>query len=132
MQVWAFDIDGTLIGAIRSDVLRPGVIDVFTAINAVGARVVLWSAGGADYAQRMADNHGLTDHVHGYFEKPDRAGAPFYSVDHFPNTIRPTVFVDDSPSDLPPHWDVIAVEPFMGSNAHDRGLDAVLNRLAQS
>jgi hypothetical protein len=129
VSIWAFDIDGTVIGAIRSYVLRPGTIEIFQAINASGARVVLWSAGGSEYAERMAANHGIIDHVHGFFEKPDRNGAAHYSVDHIPEPLRPTVFVDDSPGDLPPHWDVIAVDPFMGSNPHDRGLDTVRTRL---
>lgn len=132
MQVWAFDIDGTIIGAIRSDVLRPNVRTVFEAIIANGSLVVLWSAGGAEYAERMAVRHTVDDLVHAYFAKPDRSGAPYYSVDHIPNDLRPHVFVDDSPSDLPPHWDVIAVDQFMGSNQRDSGLDVVLARLSIS
>ena len=131
MQIWAFDIDGTIIGAIRSDVLRPNVREVFEALIANDARVLLWSAGGADYAERMAVRHGIEDLVHAYFGKPDRSGAAHYAVEHIPEHIRPTVFVDDSPSDLPPHWDVIAVDQFMGSNMHDRGLAVILQRLDQ-
>lgn len=129
MSIWAFDIDGTVIGAIRSDVLRPGVVEVFQAIHQSGSRVVLWSAGGSEYAERMATNHGITEMVSGYFEKPDRMGSAHYTIEHIPESHRPSVFVDDSPSDLPPHWDVIAVDQFMGSNLHDRGLDVVMQRL---
>ena len=120
-----------MIGAIRSDVLRPNVREVFEELLTNDELVVLWSAGGADYAERMAVLHGIDDLVHAYFEKPDRAGARHYTADHFPDHVRPTVFVDDSPLDLPPEWDVIAVDPFMGSNLHDRGMDVVLRYLQE-
>lgn len=40
-MVWAFDVDGTLIGSIRSGVLRPAGCELLTALAARGVLAVL-------------------------------------------------------------------------------------------
>jgi NLI interacting factor-like phosphatase len=127
--VWAFDVDGTLIGSIRSDRLRPGAGDLLTDVAGRIAVIVLWSAGGAEYARRMADRHGLADFVDAYYAKDRRGVDGRYVVDHFASTHRPTIFVDDAPGDLPLGAQVVSVPQFFGSNASDVALYAVLATL---
>jgi phosphoglycolate phosphatase-like HAD superfamily hydrolase len=127
--VWVFDVDGTLIGSVRSDMLRPGAAALLDELAARGATCVLWSAGGADYARRVAVTHGLADRVDGYYAKPDRRGDTRYGVDHFASHHRPAVFVDDSPGDLPDGATVVAVPQFIGGNPADRALVDLLDGL---
>ena len=49
--MWVFvDVDGTLID--QNDNPRPYIIEFFTRIKDLGCTIVVWSAGGADYAER--------------------------------------------------------------------------------
>lgn len=129
--VWAFDVDGTLIGSIRSDVLRPGAVDLLTALGRAGARCVLWSAGGADYARRMAARHGIEDHFVAFYEKDVRDADGKYVVDHFELEHLPQVLVDDSTIDLREDICAIAVPQFIGGNPADTGLIDVLRSLGE-
>ena len=127
--VWAFDVDGTLVGSVRSDVLRPGAAALLERLTRCGVICVLWSAGGQDYAQRMAIAHGIHPMVTACYAKQRSTGRLRYGVDHFALTHRPHVFVDDAPDDLPHDATVIAVPQFIGSNLADRALWAVLDQL---
>jgi len=82
-QVWAFDVDGTLIGSIRSDVLRPGAVELLRELAARGATTVIWSAGGAEYARRMAGRHGLDGHAAAFYGKERRGADGTFLIDHF-------------------------------------------------
>lgn len=130
-RTWAFDVDGTLIGSIRSDILRPGAAPLLHTLVRSGAVCVLWSAGGADHAHRMALRHGLSDHVGAYYGKDERAADGTYRVDHFAAEHLPDVLVDDSPQDLraAAHRHVIAVRPFLGGHPADRELIDLRRRL---
>lgn len=125
--VWAFDVDGTVIGSIRSDVLRPGVGDLLVELTARGVRCVLWSAGGGVYAQRMAESHGIVHHFEAFYAKRDRGPDGRFSVDHFSRADRPTVFVDDAPAEIPAGGKVVAVPQFMGGNPADGALVGILH-----
>lgn len=125
-MIWAFDLDGTLIGSIRGDRLRPGAVELLAALAERGATCVMWSAGGGDYAERKAREHGIDDHFAGFYSKADRDAGARYRVDHLPLRHRPHVFVDDSPVDLPLDATVIAVSQFLGGNDADHALFAVL------
>lgn len=131
--MWAFDVDGTLIGSIRSDVLRPGASELLAALAAAGARCVLWSAGGADYARRMAMRHGLEGHFVAFYDKDVRDPNGKYVVDHFRPEHRPHVFVDDSTIDLCDDAGTIAiaVAQFIGNNPSDTGLVSLLQSFEQ-
>jgi phosphoglycolate phosphatase-like HAD superfamily hydrolase len=129
--VWAFDVDGTLIGSIRSGVLRPGADDLLSALASAGERCVLWSAGGAEYAQRMAAMHGIEPHFLAFYAKEARGSDGKYRVDHFEAAHRPHVFVDDSPTDLPDEFHTIAVPQFIGGNLADTGLVELLRALPE-
>jgi phosphoserine phosphatase len=125
-MTWAFDVDGTLIGSIRSDRLRPGVAELLSGLGERGVAMVLWSAGGAAYAHEMADSHGIGHYFAGFYAKQDRDEHKRYRVDHFAAHHQPTVFVDDSIVDLPLGSSMVEVSQFLGSNDADQ----VLIRLA--
>jgi hypothetical protein len=132
-STWAFDVDGTLIGSIRSDVTRPGAASLLEALVRRGVVCVLWSAGGDDYAQRMAERHGLALHVSAYYAKDVRDADGTYLVDHFSPAHVPDVLVDDSPVDLRAgrsRW-VIGVRQFMGGHPADRELVELRERVEQ-
>jgi long-chain acyl-CoA synthetase len=119
---WAFDVDGTLIGSIRSDRLRPGAGELLARLVDRGVAIVLWSAGGAEYAREMADSHGIGHHFAGFYAKHDRDEHKRYRVDHFAAHHQPTVFVDDSVIDLPLGSRTVEVSQFLGSNDADQAL----------
>lgn len=121
-MTWAFDVDGTLIGSIRSDRLRPGAADLLARLVERGVVIVLWSAGGADYALDMADSHGIGKYVAGFYAKEDRDEYKRYRVDHFVAEHHPNVFVDDSVIDLPLGSRMVEVSQFLGSNDADDAL----------
>ena len=121
-MTWAFDVDGTLIGSIRSDRLRPGAAELLAALVDRGQTLMLWSAGGAEYAQRMADAHGIAHHFAAFYAKADRGIDNRYLVEHFDPRHRPQVFVDDSPIDLSIDAVVIEVSQFLGGNPADEAL----------
>lgn len=125
-HVWAFDVDGTLIGSIRSEILRPGAPELLVRLGALGVTCVLWSAGGGDYARRMAAAHRIDTRFAAFHAKGGRDAEARYTTDHFGEHHRPDVFVDDSPSDLPAHCTVLAVPQFMGGNPADGALWTVL------
>jgi long-chain acyl-CoA synthetase len=127
---WVFDLDGTLIGSVRSDQLRPGTSALLDALAAQGIDCVLWSAGGADYARDKAREHGIEDRFVAFYAKASRDASARYTVDHFGDVHRPDVFVDDSPIDLPLDGNVVSVPQFIGGNASDRALLDVLGLLA--
>lgn len=128
---WAFDVDGTLIGSIRSDRLRPGAPELLGALVERGVTCVLWSAGGSDYAARKAEQHGIACYVAATYAKERRDSHGRYVVDHFDPAHRPDVFVDDVTDDMPLGATVIAVSQFLGGNSADAALERVHDELAR-
>jgi phosphoglycolate phosphatase-like HAD superfamily hydrolase len=129
---WAFDVDGTLIGSIRSDVLRPGATDLLERLRHRGITCVLWSAGGGQYARRMATLHGIESLFEAFYSKGERDARGRYTTDRLAARHRPDVFVDDMPVDLPVGATVVTVAQFLGSNQADRALWEVMDRLGPS
>jgi long-chain acyl-CoA synthetase len=127
--IWAFDLDGTLIGSVRSEQLRPGAVELLDALAARRVVCVLWSAGGATYARSKARDHGLDGRFVAFYTKALRDVSARYVVDHFDIAHRPDVFVDDSPIDLPVDARVVSVPQFIGGNVADRFLFDVLDDL---
>lgn len=121
-RTWAFDVDGTLVGSIRSDVLRPGTAGLLSRLADRGIGVVAWSAGGAEYARRLLAEHGVADSFVAFYDKGQRDIDGHYSIDHLDPVHRPSVFVDDSPVDLDPAALVVGVAQFMGNNPSDTAL----------
>lgn len=128
-SVWAFDVDGTLIGSVRSDAIRPGAIALLEELDRRAVTCVLWSAGGDEHARRIAHRHGFAHVIAAYYAKHRRDSTSRYVIDHFAVGHRPHVFVDDAPGDLPMDASVVSVAQFIGGNPADRALWAVLAEL---
>lgn len=125
-HVWVFDVDGTLVGSVMPQILRPGARELLSALRERGARVVVWSAGGADYARETMTRHGIEKYFDGFYGKDVRDANRRWDVAHFPRDHAPTLFVDDTPEDLPVGARIVAVAPFIGANPSDRWLVSIL------
>lgn len=125
-SVWIFDVDGTLIGSVRSDILRPGAMELLERLRDAGVTLVLWSAGGADYARSMLAQFHLEHFFAACYSKDRRGPDGRYLVDHLRPEHRPGTLVDDYPGDLPDGPRVIGVSQFLGGNPHDVGLNDAL------
>ena len=126
-DVWLFDVDGTLIGSIRSDVLRPRVVELFDLLRRDGRTIVVWSAGGADYARRKLDRFDLTGYVACFYDKDRRGRDGRYLVSHLPPQHRPGTCVDDFPHEAPPGSRIVGVPQFFGGNPVDNGLATAID-----
>lgn len=129
-MTWVFDVDGTLVDAMTGRSLRPSARPLLTHLRSIGVTLILWSAGGADYAQRRAEEHGLAELFDSFQAKELRDAWGRYVTSSFLPTHDGVIFVDDMRGDLPVDADVIAVRPYLAPNVHDRGLEAVDRRLA--
>ena len=124
VHAWCvFDVDGTLVDALTGCSLRPGAHELLGDLAARKYGLVLWSAGGAEYAARKARFH----HIHQYFGifagKQGRDGRGFYTTDHVERAVDgDLVFVDDQPADIPPERHCIAVPSYLRDNPHDTAL----------
>lgn len=128
-DVWAFDVDGCLVDSITGTSLRPLARPVLEQLRAQGSTVVLWSAGGGDYARRRAEAHGIDDLVHAFYDKDGRGADGRYLIDHLADEHRPGVCVDDHPEEMPADVDIVGVAPYLAHNPHDLGLAALLERI---
>ena len=79
------DVDLTLIDANYK--LLEGAIEALTKLKDKGCHLFLWSTNGAEYAQKIARLHGLTEMFEGFVAKPD------IIIDDMPGTVlNPFVF----------------------------------------
>lgn len=129
-RTWVFDVDGCLIDAITGGTLRPLVHELLDSLQASGTEVVLWSAGGGQYAARRARQLGIDHRVVACYSKAERDAAGAWVVDDVCARHDARLFVDDCPDELPRHVAVAGVRPYLAGSPHDRGL-ADLLRLAQ-
>jgi long-chain acyl-CoA synthetase len=125
---WVFDVDGCLVDSLTGTSLRPGARDLLSALVARRLRVLLWSAGGDDYAAQRAAQFEVESLVDGFYAKEGRDESGFYFTSHLALGPGPVVFVDDHPEDLSPDLTVVAVSPYLVDDPHDRGLDEVARR----
>lgn len=126
---WAFDVDGCLIDSVTGASLRPLAREVLEALHAQGVTLVLWSAGGGEYARRRAEEHGIDDLVHAYYDKDARSDDGRYVTHHLAAEHQPSVCVDDQPEEMPVHVDVVGVVSYLAPDPHDRGLAPLLERV---
>ena len=124
--VWVFDVDGTLIGSVRSDILRPGAAELLDRLRDAGVTLVLWSAGGAGYAKNMLAQFHIDHYFAAFYDKDRRGPDGRYVVDNLRPEHRPGTLVDDYPGDVPDRPRVIGVSQFLGGNPHDTGLEGAL------
>lgn len=130
-KVWVFDVDGCLIDSLTGTSVRPGAFELLSKLRDRGCRLLLWSAGGADYARQRARQHGLADFFDAFHDKEGRDAAGRYLANELSTDAGCLVFVDDRPEDMPLDADVVAVAPYLVDNPHDRGLAAVTQRAAR-
>lgn len=124
MSVWAFDLDACLVDSTTASSLRPLARDALEALGSAGVRVVIWSAGGADYARRVAERVDIASLVDGFYDKV-RDGDGRWTTAVFAPEHVPTTCVDDQPDSLPRDVLVIAVPPYIGASPHNTGFTAV-------
>lgn len=127
--LWVFDLDGTLIGSIRSDVLRPGTVELLEALESAGCVSALWSAGGEEYARRAAERHGIAMWFADFAGKSGRDTTGRYHSPTFEVArveelcVSPErIYVDDMPLEVPIDGVAVGVRQFMGGNAFDNEL----------
>jgi long-chain acyl-CoA synthetase len=121
---WVFDLDGCLVDSLTGTSLRPGAMELLEHLGRCN-RIVLWSAGGGDYARDRAEQFGVDGHVSAYFSKDGRDNNGNYFIGHLTLDADRAVFVDDRPEDLARDLDVLAVSPYLAPDPHDRGLVSV-------
>ena len=120
--VWVFDVDGTLIGSVRSKTLRPGAMELLDTLREANTTLVLWSAGGAEYAERMLAQFQADHYFAAFYAKEHRGPDGRYLIDHLRPEHRPGTLVDDYPDDVPVTCRVMGVPQFLGGNPSDAGL----------
>ena len=125
-QRWVFDVDGTLIDSLTGSSLRPLTISVLSALQSAGHSLVLWSAGGAEYARQRASQHGIDRFFVRFAAKAERGRDRRYLLDAMAECEQSTIFVDDVPEDLPSTAIVVRVWPYLSCDPHDRGLQSVI------
>ncbi|MEU9024452.1 AMP-binding protein [Actinomadura sp. NPDC048394] len=128
---WLFDVDGTLLDSVTGTSLRPLARELLSGLAERGVPVLLWSAGGADYARRRADGAGIAGYVAAVHEKERRDGDGRWVLPDLPPEHTPAVLVDDQPDELPPAGEVLGVSPYVGPNPRDTGLASLLARLVR-
>ena len=124
---WLFDLDGCLVDSFAGTELRPYALDVLVALRQADHRVEIWSAGGAEYAERVARRVGIHDVIHGYWTK-ERGKDGKWSLPAA-TAGRTVVCVDDQPEGIPAGPRQIPVFPYLGRNDHDAALLPILDGL---
>lgn len=124
---WLFDLDGCLVDSFAGTHLRPWAREVLEALRDADHRVAIWSAGGADYAERVARRVGIDALIEAYWTKERSASGRWQLPPTAPG--RPVVCVDDQPDAIPPGVERIAVFPYLGRNDHDRAFVKILDAL---
>jgi hypothetical protein len=124
-SAWAFDIDGCLFDSMSATSVRPLALDVLSHLQTLGVPVVVWSAGGADYARRVITRARLDHFVDGFYEKV-RGPDGRWQLEEFADQHRPSTCVDDDPEGVPSEIRVLAVPPYIAHNPHNRGFAEVL------
>ncbi|HEU4428885.1 MAG TPA: NIF family HAD-type phosphatase [Myxococcota bacterium] len=131
-EVWVFDVDGCLIDAMTGRSLRPLAAVLLGELRERGAEIVLWSAAGAEYARRKAAFVGIAELVAAFYAKTTRDAAGRWSAAHLAPEHRAATFIDDMPDEAPHSPRLIPVSPYIAENAHDGGLEPVLELVRAS
>src|SRR5215207_6496051 len=129
-EIWFFDLDGCLVDSMAATTLRPHARELLSALRERGTAVHIWSAGGDEYAERVAARVGIADLVQGYHDKVRVDGGRW----RLPSVSEgaTAVCVDDQPEGVPTHTRVLAVFPFIGARPHDRALARILAELDEA
>jgi acyl-coenzyme A synthetase/AMP-(fatty) acid ligase len=130
-RAWLFDVDGTLLDSVTGTSLRPLARELLSSLRERGVPVLLWSAGGADYARRRAEAAGIADLITDVHVKAERDGRGHWVLPALPPEHVPAVLVDDQPGEVPPVGEVLGVPPYIGPNPRDTALAALLRLLPE-
>ncbi len=125
-RAWVFDVDGCLVDSQTGASLRPLARDLLGFLRGRQMSVVLWSAGGEDYARRRARGVGIEPLITAFYSKEIRGPDGRWCIDHLSALYLPATFVDDWPEELPLSVRSIAVSPYIADNPHDRGLESAV------
>ena len=122
--IWVFDVDATLLDGMSATSVRPGALELLSALLLTGRRVFAWSAGGDDYARRRLTEAGLVECFENVHDKGERGNDRCYRPAHFLDHISAltALFIDDQPIDLPTELAVVGVRPYLAANSHDTEL----------
>ncbi|GAB2982202.1 hypothetical protein LWP59_16610 [Amycolatopsis acidiphila] len=126
---WLFDVDGTVLDLVTGSSLRPLANELFFALRARGAPVLLWSAGGADYALRRTRVVGVARLDTATYGKTERDEHGRWLLPQLPPAHRPAVLVDDEPHEIRYPGEIIGVPPYVGHNPRDTAFAPLLHRL---
>jgi NLI interacting factor-like phosphatase len=124
---WLFDLDGCLVDSFDGTSLRPLARELLEALRARGHGVDIWSAGGHEYAERVATRVGIRDLIGNFWTK-DRGVTGKWTLPLALNDFR-VVCVDDQPDGVPTEVEKISVFPYLGPNPHDQVLRKLLDRV---
>lgn len=122
-----FDVDGCLIDLISGTSLRPLATELLEELRRQQIDVVLWSAGGAPYARRRAEQVGIDGLVSAYHAKAERGADGRWRIDGVQQGRRLLALVDDAPEELPEGVPVFGVRPYIAHSPHDGGLAGLLS-----
>ncbi len=106
--------------------LRPLARELLVALRQKGCGIDIWSAGGAEYAERVAQRVGIRDLV-GTFWTKDRGANGKWTLPLELAEIT-VVCVDDQPDGVPSNVESIGVFPYLGANPYDQVLRKLLDR----
>ena len=125
---WLFDLDGCLVDSMGGTILRPFARQLLEALTTRGVTVRIWSAGGDDYAVRVAERVGIADLVAGFHTKVRQPAGTWALPEAVDDHV--VVCVDDQPDGVPEDVTTIGVFPFIGARPHDRAFARLLDDLA--
>lgn len=115
-------MDACLIDALTGSSLRPGTVEILSTLRAKCNRLLLWSAGGADYARRRAEQHGIASFFAECLGKDRRDSEGYYEISHLGAPDSLLIFVDDQPGDIPPKARRVPVAPYLRPDDGDHAL----------
>jgi hypothetical protein len=118
-----FDVDGCVIDSLTGSSVRPRDVELFGFLRERGATVVLWSAGGEEYARARACQLGVEGLVDSFHTKDARDPDGRRTVDHLGITLDASTFVDDRDDEISPAYRAVIVSPYLAPDPHDRGLE---------
>lgn len=97
--VIAFDVDGTLIATEQDSegmpVINERIRNLLIALSSFkNVKIVVWSGGGAGYAQHVSRQIGIHKYVDGYADK-NHQGKDVNGKHIFLPDMKPTIAIDD-------------------------------------